>query len=73
MGMMLGCHVKAEDTLEVFRTYASDKLRPSLDEGLKTVQAHLQHAKDLVKRTELASADSVRNDKNRGETPRGGR
>lgn len=62
MGMMLGAHMKAEDQIEVFRNYASEKLRPTLDEGLKTVQAHLQHAKDLAKRTdELASAGNIRN------------
>jgi predicted outer membrane protein len=52
MGMQLGAHMKAVDTLEVFRNHASSALRPTLDEGLRTVQMHLQHAKDLAKRTD---------------------
>lgn len=60
MGMQLGMHMKAADTLEVFRNHASATLKPTLEEGLKTVQTHLQHAKDLVKRTEVASADGAR-------------
>jgi predicted outer membrane protein len=55
MGMQVGAHVKAVDTLTVFQNYASDALRPTLAEGLTTVQSHLQHAKDLAKRTETAS------------------
>lgn len=50
--MQVGAHVKSVDTLEVFRTYASERLRPALDEGLKTVQAHLEHAKTLCKQSE---------------------
>lgn len=57
MAMQLGAHMKAVGTIEVFKTYASESLKPTLDEGLKTVQMHLQHAKDLAKRTEVASAD----------------
>ena len=60
MGMQIGMHTKAADTLEVFRNHASSTLKPTLDEGLKTVQTHLQHAKELVKRTEVASADGAR-------------
>jgi len=60
MGMQLGAHIKAVDTIEVFRNYASDSLKPTLDEGLKTVQMHLQHAKDLAKRTQVASLESPR-------------
>jgi predicted outer membrane protein len=52
MTMAVGAHVKAVDMLEVFRNHASPGLRPTLDEGLRTVQMHLQHAKDLAKRTD---------------------
>jgi len=55
MAMQLGAHMKAVDTFEVFRDYASPSLRPTLEDGLKTVQGHLQHIKDLTKRTEVAS------------------
>jgi predicted outer membrane protein len=55
MGMQVGAHVKAVDTIEVFRNYASPSLRPTLEDGLKTVQAHLTHAKDLAKRTDTAA------------------
>jgi len=55
MGMQLGAHIKAVDTIEVFRNYASPGLRPTLDEGLQTVQMHLEHVKSLVKQIEVAS------------------
>jgi predicted outer membrane protein len=55
MGMQVGAHVKAVDMLEVYRTYASESLRPTLEEGLKTVQMHLQHAKDLAKQTDMVA------------------
>ncbi len=56
MGMQVGAHIKAVDTLEVFQSYASPALRPTLEEGLRTVQMHLQDAKDLAKRTDTAAA-----------------
>jgi predicted outer membrane protein len=56
MGMQVAAHMKAIDTIEVFRNYASESLRPVLDEGLRTVQTHAAHAKDLMKRTESANA-----------------
>ena len=54
MGMQVGAHVKAVDTVEVFRNYASPALRPSLDEALPTLQQHLQHAKTLAKQVDDA-------------------
>jgi predicted outer membrane protein len=60
MGMQLGAHMKAVDMLEVFRNYASPSLRPAIEEALPTVQMHLQHAKDIAKKTEVASADATR-------------
>lgn len=60
MTMQLGAHVKAIDTLEVFQTYATDNLRPTLAEALKTVQTHLQNVKALQKRTEVSMVDHPR-------------
>lgn len=59
MGMQVGAHMKAVDHIEVFRTFASAALKPTLDEGLKTMQAHLQHAKDLAKRTDTTVASNT--------------
>jgi predicted outer membrane protein len=53
MTMAVGAHVHAVDTLEVFKDYASAELRPKLEESLRTVQAHLQQAKQLCKSTEI--------------------
>lgn len=53
MVMATGAHVHAVDTLEVFKNHASPALRPTLEEGLRTVQAHLQQAKDLCKKAEM--------------------
>lgn len=52
MGMQVAAHVMAADTMEVFGTYASDRLRPTLEAGRKTVAAHLEHAKTLCKQCE---------------------
>jgi predicted outer membrane protein len=60
MTMQLGAHIKALDTLEVFQSYATESLRPTLAEALKTVQAHLQDVKDLQKRTEVSLVDHPR-------------
>ena len=60
MGMQLGAHMKAVDTLEVFRNHASPNLRPVVEEALPTVQMHLQHVKDIVKKTEVASSEGAR-------------
>jgi predicted outer membrane protein len=57
MSMQVAAHMDAVDKMEVFRNYASPSLKPTLDEGLKTVQMHLEHAKELCKRTETAMAD----------------
>ena len=59
MAMQVGAHMKAVDHIEVFRTFASPALKPTLDEGLKTMQAHLQHAKDLAKRTDTSVASNT--------------
>ena len=54
MGMQVGAHVDAIDKIEVFRNHASPALRPALDEALPVVQQHLQHAKELAKKTDDA-------------------
>jgi predicted outer membrane protein len=48
--MQVGAHVKMADMVEVFRTRASDRLRPTLDAGQKTIQAHVARAKALCEK-----------------------
>jgi|SRR5688572_19031111 len=52
VGMAVGGHMKTNDMLTVFQRHASSDLKFVLAEGQKTVQAHLQHAKDLCKSLE---------------------
>lgn len=52
MAMQVASHVRCVDMLEVFKTYASPALVPTLEEGLKTVTTHLDHAKALCKQLE---------------------
>ena len=49
MTLQAMAHQKMVVQLTVFRRHASPALQPVLDEGLQTAQAHLKHAKDLVK------------------------
>ena len=52
MGMQIAAHVKAEDMLEVFRSYASPTLRSSLEKNLTTVKQHKEEAMKIVKQLE---------------------
>lgn len=52
MGMQVASHVRCADMLEVFKTYASPALVPTLEAGQKTIAAHLEHAKTLCKQVE---------------------
>ena len=40
MTMAMGMHVNSVDTLEVFKDHATAALRPTLEDGLRTTQAH---------------------------------
>ena len=53
MGMALGAHMKVNDMLTVFQRHASaNDFKDTLRSGQQTVAAHLQHAKELVKKLE---------------------
>lgn len=52
MAMQVAAHMAAVDKLEVFRNYASGELRQTIMEGLPTVQAHLEHAKNVMQKLE---------------------
>jgi len=52
IGMQIVGHTKAAGMIEVFSTQATDQLRPILEEGHKTVLAHLEQAKTLSKQLE---------------------
>jgi predicted outer membrane protein len=49
LGMQLGIHHEAVVTMTVFRNHASPALQQVLDNGIQTAQAHLKHAKELMK------------------------
>ncbi len=63
MSMVVGAHVKAADMMEVFGTYASERLRPTLEAGHKTIVAHLEHAKTLCKQTETGGKHNDKGEK----------
>jgi hypothetical protein len=50
MRMQVASHVRSADMIEVFTTYASTNLTPTLEAGEKTISAHLEHAKTLCKK-----------------------
>jgi predicted outer membrane protein len=52
VGMQIGAHMGMVDKLEVFSRHASPELQAVLQQGLKTTQQHLDHAKKLAKQLE---------------------
>jgi predicted outer membrane protein len=58
-GMSVGMHMAMNDLLTVFQNHASGELRTTLAEAQRTVQMHLQEAKQISKRLEGASAAST--------------
>lgn len=70
MFMQVGGHLKMVDQLSVFKNHTSGELQQTLDEGLKTAQQHLDHAKQLAKKIEGSSSSgtSARPAKERSET-----
>ena len=56
VGMMIGGHFKVNDQMTVFQRHASPEFKSALAEGQKTVQMHLDEAKQLVKRLQAGAA-----------------
>lgn len=56
IGMQIGAHMHMVDTLSVFNNHASAELQQVIEEGLKTSQQHLEHAKMLAKKLDDSSA-----------------
>lgn len=56
VGSQIGAHVHMLAKLEVLSDYASPELREKLDQGIKTTQTHLQHAKQLMRQLDQAVA-----------------
>ncbi|MBA4017874.1 MAG: hypothetical protein C0483_11920 [Pirellula sp.] len=56
IGQQIGAHLHAIDAMRVAQNHASPELRQTLDQGVQTASAHLQHAKDLMKKLESQSA-----------------
>lgn len=50
MGQQIGAHLHAIDAMRVAQNHGSDQLRQVLDDGIRTAEKHLQHAKELEKR-----------------------
>jgi predicted outer membrane protein len=53
-------HHHAKDTMEVFKNHASPELRQLIEEGLETVEMHLEHAKKLAKKVDDVSREARR-------------
>jgi predicted outer membrane protein len=60
VGMQIGAHQHAVDMLTVFRRHSSDQLGKTIDEGLPVVQAHLEHAKQLMKQMESGTPSTAK-------------
>jgi predicted outer membrane protein len=56
IGQQIGAHLHAIDAMRVAQNHASPELQQALDQGVQTASAHLQHAKDLMKKLEGQSA-----------------
>lgn len=61
MFMQVGAHQKMVDTLTVLKTRTTGELQQTIEGGLQTAQRHLEHAKQLAKKTDdnKSSATSV--------------
>jgi predicted outer membrane protein len=55
MGAQLGMHMEAIDTMKVFSKHTSGELKSTIEEGIKTAQSHLEHAKSIKKTLETAA------------------
>lgn len=64
VGMQIGAHQHALDTMTVFRNHASPELARTLDEGIKTVRHHLDEAKKLAKDLHRESLGKAADSKN---------
>ncbi|MBL8829098.1 MAG: DUF4142 domain-containing protein [Planctomycetaceae bacterium] len=64
IGMQIGAHMHALDTMTVFRNHASPELARTLDEGIKTVRHHLDEAKKIAKDLHRESLGKAADSKN---------
>jgi predicted outer membrane protein len=67
MGMQIGAHMAAVDTIEVFRNHATGDLKQALSECLPTVKSHLEHAKTIGKKLESGAAETPKGTGNPGK------
>lgn len=56
MGMQVAAHMEMLDTLTVYKNHASSELQQVIEEGLQTTKQHLEHAKQLAKKTDQGSS-----------------
>lgn len=75
MRMQVASHMRCVDMIEVFKTYASSKLTPTLDAGHKTISTHLESAMSLCKQLQdqMASSGNGTGTPGGGSPDRGGR
>lgn len=60
MGMQIMGHMHALDTMKVFKQHASPELAQTLDEGIRTATAHLEHAKEIGKQLHNQAVSTAR-------------
>jgi predicted outer membrane protein len=70
MSLQVASHVRSADMIEVFKSYASPALLPTLQAGQKTIAAHLDHAKTLCKQVDDKAIGA---NSRSGNPPRDGR
>jgi predicted outer membrane protein len=56
IGMQIGAHMMMADMLQVFQNHASPEFRKTLASQQKTVQSHLDHAKQIMKSLDSKTA-----------------
>jgi len=55
MGTQIAMHMESIDTMKVFSKRTSGELKSTIEEGIKTAQSHLDHAKSIMKTLETAA------------------
>jgi len=70
IGMQIGAHKHAYDTMMVFSNHAGPELESVIDEGMLVVQTHWDHAKDLKQKLEGKTASNDAATRTATEQPR---
>jgi predicted outer membrane protein len=65
IGMAIAKHMQAIDTMKVFKNHASSELAQVIDEGIRTADTHLTHAKEIMKQLEGQTASTARREQDK--------